>query len=52
MRKDRRLPMIGYYNASVILTYVGLVLAVVGIIQALDGRPQAAPDGSGTVRHV
>lgn len=42
MRKDRRLPMIGYYNASVILTYVGLVLAVVGIIQALDGRPQAA----------
>lgn len=42
MRQSRKLPVIGYYNRSVILTYIGLVFAVVGIVEALDFRPQIA----------
>ena len=30
--------MIGFYNASVILTYLGVVSAVFGMSQALDDR--------------
>lgn len=34
--------MIGYYNYSVILTYVSLASAVVGMVQALDKNPRTA----------
>ena len=34
--------MIGFYNYSVILTYIGLASAVFGITQVMDGR-QALP---------
>lgn len=34
--------MIGFYNVSVILTYVGLACAVVGMTQAISGRTMTA----------
>lgn len=34
--------MIGYYNRSVIATYIGLAIAVAGISMAMAGRVQAA----------
>jgi hypothetical protein len=34
--------MIGYYNPSVILTYTGLIFAVLGIVQAANGNIKAA----------
>ena len=30
--------MIGFYNASVILTYLGVVSAVIGMSQAFNGN--------------
>lgn len=34
--------MVGYYNPSVILTYIGLVFSVIGIFQAFGGNFKAA----------
>lgn len=34
--------MIGYYNKSVIATYIGLSVAILGIAMAMSGRIQAA----------
>lgn len=34
--------MIGFYNYSVILTYAGLVSAIVGMVSALESNPRAA----------
>lgn len=34
--------MIGYYNYSVILTYIGLASAVYGMIQAMSYNPRVA----------
>ncbi len=34
--------MIGFYNYTVVLTYVGLASAVLGIFSAFDGRPTYA----------
>ncbi len=34
--------MVGYYNPSVILTYVGLIFSVIGIFQAFGGNFKAA----------
>ncbi|RZT02586.1 CDP-alcohol phosphatidyltransferase family protein [Cuneatibacter caecimuris] len=34
--------MIGFYNHSVILTYIGLASAVIGMTQALGGHPKIA----------
>ena len=34
--------MIGYYNPSVILTYIGLIFSVIGIFQATGGNFKAA----------
>ena len=34
--------MIGYYNYSVILTYVGLGSAVLGMVQAMEGNLRIA----------
>lgn len=34
--------MIGFYNYSVILTYLGLASAIVGMVQALDKNPKTA----------
>lgn len=35
-------PLIGFYNYSVILTYVGLASAIMGMVQALEGEPRMA----------
>ena len=34
--------MVGYYNPSVILTYVGLIFSVIGIFQSFGGNIKAA----------
>ena len=34
--------MIGYYNYSVILTYIGLASAVYGMVQAMSYNPRVA----------
>lgn len=33
--------MIGYYNYSVVLTYIGLITAMFGMVRSLGGDPQA-----------
>lgn len=40
--KDGYSPVIGYYNLSVILTYLGLGTSIVGIVNALEQRPHIA----------
>lgn len=42
MDEKRRLPVIGFYNVSVLLTYIGLVSGVCGLFAAMEGRVPAA----------
>jgi len=42
LKTSKKLPVIGYYNKSVILTYLGLVFSVIGIVSALDFKPRIA----------
>ena len=39
---ERGSQLIGFYNYSVILTYLGLTSAIVGMVQALEGSPRIA----------
>lgn len=34
--------MLGYYNYTVILTYIGMMIGFTGVTCAVDGRHQAA----------